>query len=145
MSDVLAQFKETYPVIQEADVQWGDMDALSHVNNVTYFRYFENVRIHYMGKTSMIKDPEMGPVLGATECRYRRPLTFPDRILVGARVSEVNDFGCLQEYAVYSQSQDAITTTGSARIVMVNARTGQKTELTGALREEIEALEGRSF
>ena len=28
-----------YPVIVEFPVAWGDMDALSHVNNVTYFRY----------------------------------------------------------------------------------------------------------
>ena len=29
-------------------VRWGDMDALGHVNNIMYFRYFEQVRIRGM-------------------------------------------------------------------------------------------------
>jgi acyl-CoA thioester hydrolase len=26
-------------------MRWGEMDALGHMNNVSYFRYFEEVRI----------------------------------------------------------------------------------------------------
>ncbi len=28
-----------YPMIFEQGVDWGDMDALGHVNNVNYYRY----------------------------------------------------------------------------------------------------------
>ncbi|MEX1057568.1 MAG: acyl-CoA thioesterase [Natronospirillum sp.] len=145
MSETHKQFTESYPIIQTVDLQWGDMDALKHVNNAVYFRYFENVRIAYMAKTSMLSKQGMGPVLAATDCQYKRPLTFPDRIVVGARVAEVYDFGCLQEYAVYSLDQDAITTRGSARIVLVDAKTGQKVAMNNQLLSEISALEGREL
>src|SRR6202140_1958640 len=36
-----------YPVIVELPVVWGEMDSYRHVNNVVYFRYFENARIEY--------------------------------------------------------------------------------------------------
>ena len=28
-------------------VAWGEQDAFGHLNNVVYFRYFENVRMYY--------------------------------------------------------------------------------------------------
>ena len=33
-------------IVQQA-VVWGDMDSYAHVNNVVYFRYFENARLEY--------------------------------------------------------------------------------------------------
>jgi acyl-CoA thioester hydrolase len=29
-------------------IRWGDMDAMNHVNNTTYFRYLETMRIDWM-------------------------------------------------------------------------------------------------
>ncbi|WP_167855900.1 acyl-CoA thioesterase [Natronospirillum operosum] len=145
MSETLAEFKSTYPVILTVDLQWGDMDALSHINNVVYFRYFENVRIAYMGRTSLIGNPACGPVLGTTQAKYRRPLTFPDRIHIGARVTALHEHGCEHEYAIYSETQDALTTFGNARIVIVDARTGRKAALTEGMKAEIETLEGKTF
>ena len=29
-------------------LEWGDMDALGHVNNAAYFRYMENARVGWM-------------------------------------------------------------------------------------------------
>lgn len=141
-STQLRDFLQAYPVNQTWALQWGDMDALSHVNNVVYFRYFENVRIEYMSRTAMIGDPRLGPVLAETQASYRRPLTFPDTISVGARVSEIHSHGCEQEYAVFSHQQDTVTTHGRARIVLLDSTTGRKTAMPPTLIAEIERLEG---
>ena len=37
-----------YTVLVPWRVAWGDMDANGHVNNATYFRYFETVRIAFV-------------------------------------------------------------------------------------------------
>ena len=37
--------KINWPIKTEVTVQWGDMDAFSHVNNVIYIRWFETARI----------------------------------------------------------------------------------------------------
>ena len=37
-----------FGVIHEQKVQWGDMDAFAHVNNVRYYDYAQSARIHYL-------------------------------------------------------------------------------------------------
>jgi acyl-CoA thioester hydrolase len=41
------------PVIIEIPVAWGEMDALRHVNNIAYFRYFESARIAYFERLGL--------------------------------------------------------------------------------------------
>ena len=36
----------------DLSVEWGDMDALQHVNNVEYFKYFQKERIAYFEKNN---------------------------------------------------------------------------------------------
>ena len=42
----LAQVGVVYP----QHVEWGDMDALQHVNNVLYYEYAQRARIFYLEK-----------------------------------------------------------------------------------------------
>ncbi len=44
MKEVLKEYK----VVSVINVQWGDMDAYQHVNNVVYVRWGENARIDYL-------------------------------------------------------------------------------------------------
>jgi Thioesterase-like superfamily len=37
-----------FPGIVTQAVLWGEMDSYQHVNNVAYFRYFENGRLEYI-------------------------------------------------------------------------------------------------
>lgn len=144
MSDVLAEFKESYPVVIKYPVPWGDMDALGHVNNVVYFRYFENIRIEYMRMLGLFGAADYGPVIAETSARYRRPVVFPDTLRVGATITELHEYGCLQEYGIFSTEQDTVVTFGSARIVMLD-RSGRKRAVTESLRDEIQRLEQRAL
>src|SRR5205807_2006177 len=44
-----------FPVVVELPVNWGEMDAYRHVNNVVYFRYFENARLEYFRRLPRIQ------------------------------------------------------------------------------------------
>lgn len=145
---MLESFENTYPVIIDFPIHWGEMDAFQHVNNVTYFRYFESARIAYFERTSLMermRTEGIGPILASTECRYRRALTYPDRIRVGARVEQVHTHGFLHHYAIYSESQQAVTTEGSGRIVLLDYDGQRKVEPDAAMLAELERLEGRSL
>lgn len=145
MSNTLTTFEQDYPVIIELPVQWGEMDAFNHVNNVTYFRYFESARIAYFeqaGLMERMKAEGVGPILASTECQYRRPVTYPDTLKIGARISEIQPFGFVQQYAIYSTAQDAIATQGSGRIVLLDYRTQKKVEPDEALVSTLKQLEG---
>ena len=125
----LQKFTKNYPVHIELKVQWGDMDAFNHVNNVMYFRYFESARLAYFERIGVMdksNNNQVAPILAETSCRYRLPLNYPDTILVGARVIENHSHGFLMEYAIYSQSHKAVSSIGTGRIVMLNYKTHEK-------------------
>ena len=140
----MSQHHVHYPVSVEIPVVWGEMDALQHVNNVVYFRYFETVRIEYLqriGIMELLSRGQMMPVVAETSARYRRAVTFPDTLLVEAKVSEVGEYGFTMSYQITSREQGVVTTLGEARVVMLNKTTGNKTLLTAELKQKILQLE----
>ncbi len=71
-----------YPVVVELPVAWGDMDSYRHVNNVVYFRYFENARLEYFRRLDWFeyeKQIGIGPILASTQARFRKPLPLQPR------------------------------------------------------------------
>src|SRR2546421_12551236 len=79
-----------YPVVVEQAVVWGEMDSYRHVNNVVYFRYFENARLEYFRRLDWFafeQESGIGPILAATQARFRKPLAYPDTIWAGARAT----------------------------------------------------------
>ena len=47
--------KLTYQM--EIPVRWGDMDAMGHVNNTIYFRYFEIARLEWLYSVGATSTP----------------------------------------------------------------------------------------
>lgn len=137
---------QDFPVVTEINVAWGEMDALQHINNVVYFRYFETARIEYFNKINLmdeIKRNQIGPVLSETQCRYRIPVTFPDTLFIGSRVSEVGEDRFTMEYQVVSKKMGKVTTTGSATVVMFDFKNQCKTQLPTVLRDAIFSIEAK--
>lgn len=140
--DLLADF----PSIITLPVQWGEMDAYGHVNNGTYFRYFESARIAYfldLGVPGFRGKDGVGPILAETACRFRAPLVYPDTIHAGARVASYYEHGFFQEYAIFSEKLARIVATGSARIVTFDYDSGVKVAMPPDLLRAIEGREGR--
>jgi acyl-CoA thioester hydrolase len=70
-------------------IRWGDMDAMNHVNNTTYFRYMESVRIDWMRSIGCQPDPQGdGPVIVNAFCNFYRQLEYPGDVLVKMYVSD---------------------------------------------------------
>ncbi|HDY8020481.1 TPA: acyl-CoA thioesterase [Vibrio vulnificus] len=137
---------QDFPVVTEINVAWGEMDALQHINNVVYFRYFETARIEYFNKINLmdeVKHNQIGPVLSETQCRYRIPVTFPDTLLIGSRVSVVGEDRFTMEYQVVSKKMGKVTTTGSATVVMFDFKNQCKTQLPAVLRDAIFSIEAK--
>src|SRR5438093_3420680 len=112
-----------YPVIVELPVVWGEMDSYRHVNNTVYFRYFENVRLEYFRQMDWFEYEDrtgIGPILAATQARFRKALSYPDTISVGARVIERGDDRFLMEYRLASHALDAVATEGTGTIVAMH-------------------------
>ncbi|MGO4257555.1 acyl-CoA thioesterase [Marmoricola sp. RAF53] len=142
VADLLAGF----PVAVEIPVAWGDMDAMGHVNNTVYFRYFETVRIAAFGRLGLADiaaaEGGVGPILHSASCRFRIPLTHPDTVTVGARISDITEDRYVMTYRAVSHQHEAVAADGDSLIVMFDYVAGTKAAISDALRERLVALAG---
>lgn len=141
MEELLREFA----VVTEIPVAWGEMDALQHVNNAVYFRYFETARLDYFKEIDLLvnlKESQIGPVLGHTECRYKLPVTYPDTLLIGSRVIDLQDDRFTMEYKIISTKLGKVTTVGNATCVMFDFKNNTKATLPESVKTAIKTTEG---
>ena len=77
-------------VYQEViSMRWGDMDAMGHLNNTSYFRYLETARINWFTQLACPPDPSgEGPVIVNAFCNFLIQLEYPCDVLVKMYVSD---------------------------------------------------------
>jgi acyl-CoA thioester hydrolase len=138
---------EGYPVIIEIPVAWGEMDSLQHVNNIVYFRYFESARMAYFHEIDIwgyMDETGIGPILASTACKFKIPLSYPDMVSVGTRITEVEEDRFLMKYVVVSQQHQRIAAEGEGVIVSYDYRGKKKAPLSQEIKTRIEVLESSS-
>ena len=63
-------------------IRWGDMDAMGHVNNASYFRYLETLRIEWFRSIGCQPAAEgSGPIIINAFCSFIRQLQYPGDLL----------------------------------------------------------------
>lgn len=144
-------------VYLDIPVAWGEMDALGHVNNVPYFRYLESARVEYLqrlgfgrvsGSAGLEADPRstagngVGFILQSVQCRFRRPVVYPDTLRVTARCVEIGEDRFTLTHAVVSTAQNEVAAVGQGTIVCYDYARACKVAVPKGLREAIERLEG---
>ena len=133
------------PVIIETPIAWGQMDAFRHLNNTAYFRFFESGRIAYFEKLNLLEYMEetgVGPILASTSCRFKIPLTYPDKVYIGTRVSNIEEDRFTMDYLVASERHQKVAAEGIGLIVCFDYKQNKKVTLPEELRRRIEELEG---
>ena len=140
MNESLAGF----PVVIDIPVAWGEMDALRHVNNIVYFRYFESARIAYFEKLrfwEFMNQTGVGPILASIQCKFKIPLTYPDTVSVGTRIPSIEQDRFVMEYRAVSHKSQAIAAEGEGVVVSYNYRESKKTPLPEEMKQRILTLE----
>jgi|GEM_PF-55749 len=129
-----------FPILVPLVVQWGDMDAFQHVNNVVYLRWFESARMALLSAIDFVSGTGVGPILHSQGCRYRRPLYGPDDIVAAARVVAVQDDRFDLELAIWSAREGAVAATGTATMVAFDYAHKRKAQLPAPVRAAITTL-----
>jgi acyl-CoA thioester hydrolase len=140
MVEALKQCKS----IIELPIQWGDMDAAQHVNNIMYLRYGESARIDYMKSVGMHFDlTGKGVILAEIHVQYKFPLTFPDTIQVGTRtlLDSIEDFSFLTEQIIYSTKYQRVAAVIQAKLVSYDFKALKKSPLSDVDKQAIIAFE----
>ena len=140
MNELLKDFT----VVVDLNIEWGDMDALQHVNNIEYFKYFQVARIAYFEKIAsdgVLREKRIPLILASTQCKFIYPLAYPDSISVGVRVDAMADQYFTMKYAVVSHQHQRLAAIGDAKVVMFDYVNNKKTSIPDEIRKTIIDLE----
>lgn len=135
-----------YPVVVALTVEWGDQDCFQHVNNTVYLKWCETARVVYLelaGMWPLIQQEGKGPILAALHCDYRLPVTFPDSVQVGAKVTRIGNSSFRMEHAVVSLRQDALVAESDSVLVFVEYAKNQPLPVPDSIRSAFAQIEGR--
>lgn len=141
--NIISEFK----IKVRCQVSWGEMDVFQHVNNVNYFRYYENSRVKYFDEIGLMKAYQENGIFGAVKsisCEYLVPLTYPDEIEVGARVTAIHEEGFTMEHYINSKTK-GLSAFGEAEIILFNNKSNKTEKLPEAIKQKIEIIEQTKF
>lgn len=127
------------PVHVELPVLWGDMDALGHVNNTIYARWFEQARIEYFAASGLRGEEGAGPILARQAIDFVAPVFYPDRISVSVRATRIGTTSLTLSYEATSQQKSgAVVARGESVVVLYDYAAGKKVPIGPELRRRLE-------
>lgn len=134
--------RDAYPHILPIQTRWMDNDIYGHVNNVTYYSYFDTVVNSYLIDAGGL-DIHDGTVVGfavETTCRFFKPVAFPERLAAGLRVGKLGNSSVRYEIAIFKDGDDTAAAAGHFVHVFVDRATDRPTPVPAAIRKALEKL-----
>jgi len=116
-------------------VRWGDMDALGHINNIMYFRFFETVRLDWFEKlgNAPLGVADEGLVIVDNHAEYLVPVVYPANLVVRMGAHSPGRSSFVSTYTI--TVDNTLTTRGSARIVWIDNRTMKSTPMSDHVKQ----------
>jgi acyl-CoA thioester hydrolase len=114
-----------YAHLSTITTRWMDNDIYGHVNNVTYYSYFDTAVNRYLIEAGVL-DIHAGSVIGLvieTHCNYFASLAFPKDVQAGIRVAHVGRSSVRYEIGLFEAGQDTAAATGHFVHVYVDRET----------------------
>ncbi|MBF9047266.1 acyl-CoA thioesterase [Rhodobacterales bacterium LSUCC0031] len=89
-------------------VRFGELDALGHVNNTAYLRWFENLRLPYLAARHVTDDSPNSPrlVLKRTSCDYMAEMFGGMDYIVTGRTRAFRATSFTMEFGVFLPNHD---------------------------------------
>lgn len=131
-----------FPHLCAITTRWADNDAYGHINNVAYYGFFDTAVNRWLisvGALDIAASEAVGLVV-ETGCRYRRPLAYPQDVVVGVRLARLGTSSVRYELAVFGAGEDEAAAEGHFTHVYVARGTGRPVPVPEALRLALEAL-----
>lgn len=111
MNSTIKKELKSFKLQIELPVRWGEMDAFQHVNNTVYIKWVEQARVEYLRQHIIenFKSGSLGPILARQDIRYIFPITYPDTVIIGFKVIEIQEDRLLCESKIYSKKYERLS------------------------------------
>lgn len=134
--------RDQYRAFFAIDTRWMDNDIYGHVNNVTYYSYFDSAANRYLIEHCGL-DIHEGNVIGFvvnSGCQYLAPIAFPDKLEAGVRVDRLGNSSVQYGIAIFRAGETQAVAHGHFVHVFVERATQKSVPIPAAMRAGLAAI-----
>ncbi|MPW43008.1 acyl-CoA thioesterase [Acinetobacter guerrae] len=116
--------------------RWADNDIYGHVNNVTYYSYFDTAANSLLIQHAGF-DIHQSPIIGLvvdSACSFFQELSFPESIEVGVAIAKIGNSSLRYELAIFKQHHIEPSAQGHFVHVFVDRENRKSTTIPDAMR-----------
>jgi YbgC/YbaW family acyl-CoA thioester hydrolase len=118
------------------NVRWRDLDAFNHVNNSKYLSYLEEARLQWMlTMPGQGLDDHVAPVVAAANLNYRRPIEWPNEVMVELFVERLGNTSVSIGHRIIARDDASVLyCDGNVVMVWIDRGTGAAAPLPAEVR-----------
>jgi len=140
MSEVLT--RKDFGFFLPITTRWMDNDIYGHVNNVTYYSYFDTVANTYLIEQGGL-DIHNGDTIGFvvnSHCNYHDAVAYPEKIEGALRVNRLGNSSVEYGIGIFKEGSDEASANGTFTHVFVKRENQRPTPIPAQLRTALEKL-----
>ncbi|QFU74779.1 acyl-CoA thioesterase [Halioglobus maricola] len=134
--------RSDYKVFYPIGTRWADNDIYGHVNNVTYYAYFDTAANRYLIEEGGL-DITAGDIVGYvvnSGCQYHAPVAYPDELEAGIRVDKLGNSSVRYGIAIFRKDESTAVANGHFVHVFVDRAADSSVPIPSQLRRALERI-----
>jgi len=134
--------RDRYPHFMPLQTRWSDNDIYGHINNVTYYSYFDTVVNCYLIDEGGL-DIQSADVIGVvveTMCNFRESIAYPELLEAGLRVAKLGNSSVRFEIGIFRKGEAEASAAGHFIHVFVDRSTNKPVPTPDEIRSALERL-----
>ena len=133
-----------YATFLPITTRWMDNDVFGHVNNATYYSFFDTAVCSFLVGHGVLDwvEGEHFMVVAESGCRYHSEMAFPDRVTAGLRVGRLGGSSVRYELGAFREDAETASAEGFLVHVCVDAATRRPAPLPEAWRAALDSITG---
>ncbi|MCL6239038.1 MULTISPECIES: thioesterase family protein [Acinetobacter] len=131
--------RQNYRFLFPIQTRWADNDMYGHVNNVTYYSYFDtaaNALLIQHAGFDLRNTPIIGLVVDSA-CSFLQELSYPEIIEVGVAIEKIGNSSLRYDLAIFKQGQNEAAAQGHFVHVFVDRQTRKSTSIPDDMRDAL--------
>lgn len=140
MTKPVLKTRDQFKFFLDIQTRWADNDIYGHVNNVTYYSYFDtaaNALLIQKTGFNIHQSQSIGLVVDSA-CSFFQELSFPEIIQVGVAIGKIGNTSLRYELAIFKQGQDQSSAQGHFVHVFVDRETRKTVPISESTRDVLE-------
>lgn len=140
MTKPVLKNRDQFKFFLDIQTRWADNDIYGHVNNVTYYSYFDtaaNALLIQKTGFDIHQSQSIGLVVDSA-CSFFQELSFPEIIQVGVAIGKIGNTSLRYELAIFKQGQEQASAQGHFVHVFVDRKTRKTFPISESTRDVLE-------